>query len=370
MRTFFGLVGLGMFLGFGAIFVSSWRELHAFPAAPRPTTVREAVMREEAAPGDWLELTDVRFPCTQSEQVASSSHYRLGFGASEDDRIIVSGTRPCSDTPVSVVGVLDTASPGRIVGLEFPGYDFEHWPRKWQSALWTANGPDDARDSLILMPPFALLGLVVLAFFWKSPPPAVASLESIASTVEPTPWREGERVLPARPLELARTALYDRVLSFIALLIMGWLLLVLAWFSLSSMGGVFGVIAALFFGVLGGGLVALAMKLPRTWKRSTPPPGERHEALVPLIAQRALDVGNVALVFDHPVTGERTERIVGLQESRPLLVDGQLLVVWGDDPRAVMILAQDFTPFELTPAEQREALRNVMRWVASRRSPG
>src|SRR4051794_21365159 len=125
MRTFFGLVGLGMFLGFGALFVSNWQDLHAFPAAPTPTSVHDAVVREEPGPGAWIELTDVRFPCAQEEQTVGSSRYRLGFGSTEDDRIIVSGSRPCSDAPVKVVGVLATASPGRIVDLEFPSYDFD-----------------------------------------------------------------------------------------------------------------------------------------------------------------------------------------------------------------------------------------------------
>jgi hypothetical protein len=213
MRALFGLVGLGMFLGFGAIFVSSWQELRAFPAKPTPMTVREAVSREVPGPGAWIELTDVRFPCSQSEQSAGDSHYRLGFGATAEDLIIVSGPRPCSDAATTVVGVLDVATPGRIVGLAFPGYDFASWPRAWQSTLQTANGPDDSRDSLILMPPFALMGLVLLAFYWKPQRPKATSLESLASTVDPTPWSEEERVLPSRPLLLARTSLYDRLLT-------------------------------------------------------------------------------------------------------------------------------------------------------------
>lgn len=46
MRTFFGLVGLGMFLGFGAIFVSNCQDVRAYPEQPVPTTVHEAVQRE------------------------------------------------------------------------------------------------------------------------------------------------------------------------------------------------------------------------------------------------------------------------------------------------------------------------------------
>ena len=80
MRTFFGLVGLGMFLGFGAIFVTSWQETRAFPDKPVKMTVHQAVLREEPGAGAWVELTDVRFPCDQPEQRPSSVAYRLGFG--------------------------------------------------------------------------------------------------------------------------------------------------------------------------------------------------------------------------------------------------------------------------------------------------
>jgi hypothetical protein len=36
------------------------------------------------------------------------------------------------------------------------------------------------------------------------------------------------------------------------------------------------------------------------------------------------------------------------------------------DPKAVMIIGEDFTPYELTPTEQRESLRRLIRWVAHR----
>ena len=361
-----------MFLGFGAIFVRSWQELREFPATPTRMTVREAAGLEEPARGAWIALTDVRFPCAQAEQQPTGTHYRLGFGASEDERIIVSGLRPCSDTPVSVVGVLRTASPGRIADLEFPGYDFAHWPSTWQSTLWTESGPDDARDTLILMPPFAFLGLVVLAFFWKPQPAPGPRLANLASTADATPWREGEKVLPERPLQLARSSLYDRLLTFLGLLVMGWLLLVLGWLSFSSVGGWLGGLGLVMFGGLGAALVLLALRVPAFWKRNTPLSGPRSEGLAPLLAHRPLlangvDVGNLVVQFTHPRTGEAIERVIGAQASRPLVVDDHLFVVWGDQPNALMIIAEDFTPFELTPAEQRASLRQLIRWVATKR---
>lgn len=361
MRGFFGLVGLGMFLGFGALVVSEARALRAYPEVPTPMTVREAVLREDPGLGAWVELTDVRFPCDQ----ASQAGYRLGFGETEDDRIIVSGTRPCSDTPVKVTGVLATATPGRIVDLDFPGYDFEHWPRAWQSTLWTANGPEDSRGLVMIMPPFALMGLVVLAFFWKPEPTRSAKLENLSQEPSGPPWSEGERVLPQRPLQLAQSSLYDRVLSFSTLLVIGWMMFALAWFSAPSMGGVFGVIAGLFFGVLGGGAVFAALKAAWSWRKNSAPEGPWTEALARLERERAMEVGNLTIGFKHPHTGEELQRVIGSQEARHLVVNGYLFLVWSKDPKAVMIIGEDFSPFELTPTEQREALRRLLRWVAS-----
>ncbi len=369
MRAFFGLVGIGMFLGFGAAFVHSWRELHAMPTSPRLLTVHEAVQIEEPGPGAWTELTDVRFPCDQPEQWAGNGRYRLGFGATEDDRIIVSNV-PCSDVPVRVRGKLATASPGRIFELAFPGYDFDHWPRAWQSTLWTETRQDDSNEELFFIPPFALMGLLVAAFFLKPLPRPAATLQSIAGTVEAAPWRADEKVLPARPLALATASLFDRLLSFVTLLVMGWILLALGWFSAGSTGGWLGTLGLIFFGGGGAFLIVLALKAALGWRRNAPSKGPHTEALARLLEERPLlaegvDVGNVVLRFTHPLTGAPIERVVGGQEGRPLLVDGYLFVVWGEEPDALMLVAEDFAPFALTPTEQRESLRRLVRWVAN-----
>jgi hypothetical protein len=371
VRTFFGLVGLGMFLGFGALFVTNVQDLRAYPEVPTRTTVHDAVLRETPGPGAWIELTDVRFPCDQPEQSPTGTRYRLGFGATEEDRIIVSGARPCSDTPVSVIGELATATPGRIVDLAFPAYPFESWPRPWQSTLWTANGPEDARIGIILLPPFALFGLIILAFYWKPEPTRAAKRELLEPEPNAAPWSDDERVLPARPLALATTSLFDRLLSFSALIIMGWMMLALAWFSYSSSASWFGAILLLFFGAIGGFLVFAAFKAAWSWRKNANPEGPRVEALAQLDFERPLlangvDVGNLQLGFKHPLTGVAVERTIALNESRPLLIDGYLFLVWSSDPNAVMLIAEDFSPYDLTPAEQRESLRRLTRWVASK----
>ena len=41
-------------------------------------------------------------------------------------------------------------------------------------------------------------------------------------------------------------------------------------------------------------------------------------------------------------------------------------MVWHAGPDAMMVIAEDFAPFELTPTEQRESLRRLLRWVATK----
>jgi len=58
-----GLVGLGMTLGFGALFVGALLDLRAFPSAPRPVTVATAAAMSDPVRGTWLRLLDARFEC-------------------------------------------------------------------------------------------------------------------------------------------------------------------------------------------------------------------------------------------------------------------------------------------------------------------
>ena len=168
MRSLAGLVGLLMFLGFGWLFVDSWNEWRAYPAVPTPMTVREAMELDTPGPGAWVTLTNARLPCSEAEQRPSSAvGYRLAFGETREERVIIGDAPPCSDTALTITGVLKTAELGRIVDLEFPGAPFTSWPKRYQSTLWTASGPDDTKLGLFMMPPFALMGLVVLAFYWR-----------------------------------------------------------------------------------------------------------------------------------------------------------------------------------------------------------
>jgi hypothetical protein len=159
-------------------------------------------------------LTNARLPCSEAEQRPSSAvGYRLAFGETREERVIIGDAPPCSDTALTIPGVLKTAELGRIVDLEFPGAPFTSWPKRYQSTLWTASGPDDTKLGLFMMPPFALMGLVVLAFYWRpeTPPPPIAALD-LDGPIDA--WAPSMRVLPVRRLSLASGALFDRVLAW------------------------------------------------------------------------------------------------------------------------------------------------------------
>jgi hypothetical protein len=301
--------------------------------------------------------------------------YRLGFGATEDDRVIVSAPAiPCSDAPTSWVGVLDVASPGRIVGLEFPGYSFEKWPRPWQTALWTSSGPENSSGLIVLMLPFALLGLILAAVYWKPEEPVhEVGVEPVPSAEGLLPWRSEERVLPPGKLELASSSFYDRVVMVAALLDFSAIMFALAWACVPEQGWL-GWIGVVLFGGLGALLLFGLARIVRNWIRERAPGAERHEALVPLLELNAalangVDVGNREYAFPHPVTGERTKVVVGFQEPPPLVVNGKLFVVHGGAGTPVTLVRAGFAPYALSKDERREALTRLARFEAARGSP-
>lgn len=360
-----GIVGLLMFLGFGALFVDSWRDFRAYPATPTRMTVAEAMAVETPAPGAWVELTNVRLPCADAEQRPSSAvGYRLGFGETSDERVIVGDTPPCSDAPTSVIGVLRVDEPGRIVDLEFPGYPWASWPRRWQTSVWTASGPDDTVLGLGLMPPFALMGLVVLAFYWRPDAPPAPSASVIDD--EPiSPWDSSRRVLPARELRLQGTALYDRALSLFAVVVIAWVLFALAWVSVRLSGGLFGWLGAALFGGLGLLMVVALVRMAPQAKRDPLLLGPaRHEKLIRVLEQRAA-TGNLVLKLEHPVTGEPIEQTFAMNAESPLVAGGCVLAVWGDAKAPFVVLREGGAPFELTRAEQVAAARALRDWAAS-----
>lgn len=365
MRSVAGLVGLLLFLGFGWLFVDSWNEWRAYPPSPTPMTVAAAMELEAPGPGAWVTLTNARLPCSDAEQRPSSAvGYRLAFGDTTDERVIIGDAPPCSDAPVAITGVLKTAEPGRIVDLAFAGYPFTTWPKRYQSTLWTASGPEDTKLGLFMMPPFALLGLVVLAFYWRpeTPPPPLAALE-LDGPVDA--WTSSMRVLPERRLSFASGALWDRVLALGGLTVIIWLLGTLAWVSVTLMAGVIGWLGAMISSALA---VLLLVGLVRSQLAQRTDGAllapSRHEALVRVVGERNV-AGSLALLVEHPVSGVPTERVIAMNAEPALIVNQHCLAVWGSNPDSFELARMGFAPFELTKAEQVQAMRRLRSWAAT-----
>jgi len=113
-------------------------------------------------------------------------------------------------------------------------------------------------------------------------------------------------------------------------------------------------------------------RLVGNWRSHANFDAVRHEGLARLISEEPLlangvDVGNRRVRFLHPLSGEEIERMRTENEQPMLIIDGHLFVVWASDPKALIVVAEGFFPFDLEPADVRAALRRLARMAASGR---
>lgn len=164
------VIGLGLTLGFGALFVDAILDLRAFPSEPHPTTVAEAAaITNEPPRGSWVTLTDARPDCRYPPRRSDGggNRYFLATDATGSRHVLVSmdgeASSPCErwdDFPR--IGVLHANAPGRIVGLAWEGLDWAKWPTAQVATLSTSSGPDDSRIGLWLYPLLMLPGVLLL----------------------------------------------------------------------------------------------------------------------------------------------------------------------------------------------------------------
>ena len=165
-------VGAAMFLGFGALSVSSaWKVTH-FAKEPRVTTLAEAA----ASPGgtNWVTLTDARWICDR----AVMSHeddgkvrytYVPATGpAGTFVLIALSGPADCAALSAQpVTGVLHEMNPLlRSSLVEDEHADFSGFPQRGY-VLSTYLGPADSRTGIWIAGLLALLGGVVIWWYGK-----------------------------------------------------------------------------------------------------------------------------------------------------------------------------------------------------------
>jgi hypothetical protein len=138
---FFLLVGAGLTLLFGWVLVDAVLDARAFPNAPREMTVAEAASLAEVPRGAWVRLVDARLDCGHAPQKASSGNvFGLMTDATGELRLLVGPVPPlekqCEEgLGAPFVGVLRSSTPGRIVGLDFPGIDWNAWPTRHLNVL-------------------------------------------------------------------------------------------------------------------------------------------------------------------------------------------------------------------------------------------
>lgn len=247
------LLAIGLFLTLvgGWAVVDAVRDLRSFPDAPRPITVAEAAAMREPPSGTWVRIVDAHIDCRYPPRRGGSGSdvYAFLTDATEGPRVLVSvpgpGPSGCGDAaPAPNVGVLKAGTPGRIVGLDWPGLDWKQWPSSHLTGLWTDAGPSDSRLILWLSPLICLPGLLMLAIAWS------ALREGLRARRAPPPRLVGAAF--AMPLSTGASALqlFGGSLVVVQLIVFGplfFLTLMPDWMAIPL-----GVLAAgWFFGVLG-----------------------------------------------------------------------------------------------------------------------
>lgn len=241
--SFGTLVGLGLFLGFGALGVSAIRDYSAFPKAPVPSTVAEAAARP--ALGNWVSLTDARFHCELaippgSGAAESHNYYVPATDPSGQLSFLISYSNPivCEEAAKQPVTGVFAELNGRLrstLGDQDP--KFKALPKSPQYVLSVYDGPDNALSELYVAVPMMLLGAALMWFYERQrrtrkltdqkklsvlaaqqaaaepvPAPAAAATTTAAATGPvidgPLPadalsaWQARGPILPPRPFQL------------------------------------------------------------------------------------------------------------------------------------------------------------------------
>jgi hypothetical protein len=152
---------IGGLIFFGSLWLEDLRDLRAFPDAPEGVTVAEAASIAKLPHSRWVRLIDARILCQyapRSTQLGSDV-FAFVTDATEKPRVLVSMTPPgpaSCGKPVAppMVGVLRGTTPGRIVGLEWPGLDWQSFPTQHLNVLWTRNDPSETRGSVWVLSMF------------------------------------------------------------------------------------------------------------------------------------------------------------------------------------------------------------------------
>jgi len=358
--AFFALVGVLMFLGFGAALVSRFRSSMAAPDQPMHVS---GPLLEAARSESWVAIDGASEPCSFPviPSGSSTASYRLvaGAGGTVLGLADLSDERACTDAPHEMRGTLRVRP---LVELELPPDAAQFFAENLGPevpVLWVGDDPHLGLSETAMWGAMAALGLFI-AWFYAAAFFARAAKVRLGARND----RPALPVLPTRPLKLA--AAY-RATPLIAI---GFFFVCTVMFAGITAGqlpahgesldlGTMGLVA--FGAVMTLVLFLLLLVTVRAALRSRPTMQSPRQAWAEVVRHEAalakgVDVGNVALAYRDPFTqsGEPeriVEVVVGANEGRPWVVDGHVLVMRAEGDPTLYVLREDGGPFDLTDAE-------------------
>lgn len=345
----FALVGVFLFLGGLALFITQLREGIAAPPAPIETTYA-ALPEHVLAGATWVRITDAVESCMTApwQTNETSLVYKVVSAEGQAPSVLTESddARPCSEEAHALVGVArlqetpaELAIDAREVVILRPDED----PRLSYSGL-----------ALVLA--FSMMGLV-LAFFYA----AAARVPLQVIRLRAQRLRPALPGLPKRPLRLAKA--YRSSLA-LALSFMSAAALMFAAMTASQWpeegfaalnGGLIAMLA--FTSVMTLAFVLLTAAVVRGSLRQARGVDEAREAWAPLLDLRVLhargvDVGNRLVAYPSPFEEERNIEVsLGANESMPWVCEGHVLVVRDAKGSVEYVVREDGGPFELSDAE-------------------
>ena len=345
----FALVGVLMFLGGLALFITQLRAGLAAPPAPIDTTYAALAERVRAG-ATWVRITDAVESCRDApwQTDATSLVYKVVSAEGQAPSVLTESddARPCSEEPHALMGVARLQE--TPVELEIAAREVV--------ILRPDEDPRLSYSGLALVLAFSLIGLVV-AFFYA----ASAKVPQQVIRLRAQPLRPSLPRLPKRPLRLAKAyrgslALALSFMSSAALMFAAMMASQWPEEGFAALNG--GLIAMLAFTfVMTLVFVLLAAALVRGSLRQARGVSEAREAWAPLLDLRVLqargvDVGNRVVAYPSPFDeGRNVEVTLGANESMPWVCEGHVLVVRDAQGTLEYVVREDGGPFELSDAE-------------------
>ena len=355
---FFALVGVLMFLGGAALFVTQLQEGLAAPESPVDTDAAHLLDHVRAG-ATWVRVVDATEPCSLDPFATDETSLVYGPVSDGSGRFVALTStrdgRQCHDDPSPLTAIVERRSLEDFAGVPA----FVSYARPFVGDELILLTPDlDPRLSLSglgLALSFALLGLVISGFYAASASPTRA--------LKRLPERDSiadHALLPKRPLRFARG---PRSGAFLALAFMSICALFFASITASIWpeGGTAALtgsdIGLLLFGAaMTLTFVALTVVLLRGALRQARDLDHATEAWVSVLSYqpalaRGVDVGNRELVYEDPTTHEPVSVLMGANESNAWFVGGHVLVVQDPANNASYVMREDGGPFELSDEE-------------------